>query len=404
MPCLKLRHPSLPPSLAGWILTDQHGRPRYWPTIWLEMAHARASSRTQQVHLGALDRLYASAEAQLGTGRLDNILAAGDLDALEDVLAGFLGKLRNDGLISRADRSGAWRTALRFVGDILRLRRSSSVAEMSELEAGLRRLERMYGQLSPTPPSTRAPLRALPALVIEDLWEQLDPTSPRNPFRSAPLRWRNLLIFLLLLHLGLRRGEVGLLPANAIKDEFDPSTGAGRYWINVEPSPDFDPRYEAPGLKTETARRQLPVSREVLKVHEIYVQNYRAKGRHPFLITSQQARPLSLRAFGYVFETITTNLTSPARRALENRRLNSVSAHDLRHTAAVLRLHRYVEAGNDLPTAIEKLRVFFGWAHGSEMPRLYARAYFEPTLADVWHDSFDRFVDTLRQVEGGGFP
>ena len=198
----------------------------------------------------------------------------------------------------------------------------------------------------------------------------------------------------------LRRGEVGLLPANAIKDEFDPAAGGERYWINVEPSADFDPRYEAPGLKTETARRQLPISHEILKVHDVYVQNYRAKGSHPFLITSQQARPLSLRAFGYVFETVTANLTSPARRALESRRLDSVSAHDLRHTAAVLRLHRYVEAGNELPLAIEKLRVFFGWSHASEMPRLYARAYFEPTLADVWHDGFDRFVDTLRQVEG----
>ena len=400
MPCLKLRDPSLPPSLAGWVLTDRHGRPRYWPTIWVEMAHARASGRTQQVHLGALDRLYASAEGQLGADRLDSILAAGDLDILEQVLAAFLGKLRNDGLISGADRSGAWRTAVRFVGDIMRLRGSSSAAEVSDIELGLRRLERLYGQLSPTPPSTRAPLRALPALVIEDLWEQFDPTSARNPFRSTPLQWRNLLIFLLLLHLGLRRGEVGLLPANAIKDEFDPAAGEERYWINVEPSADFDPRYEAPGLKTETARRQLPISHEILKVHDVYVQNYRAKGSHPFLITSQQARPLSLRAFGYVFETVTANLTSPARRSLESRRLDSVSAHDLRHTAAVLRLHRYVEAGNELPLAIEKLRVFFGWSHASEMPRLYARAYFEPTLADVWHDSFDRFVDTLRQVEG----
>ena len=37
MPRLKLRDPSLPPSLAGWVLTDRHGRPRYWPTIWVEM-------------------------------------------------------------------------------------------------------------------------------------------------------------------------------------------------------------------------------------------------------------------------------------------------------------------------------------------------------------------------------
>ena len=123
MPCLKLRDPSPPPSLAGWVLIDRHGRPRYWPTIWVEMAHARASGRTQQVHLGALDRLYASAEGRLwGRSAARAVPGGGQyLDVLEQVLAGFLGKLRNDGLISGADRSGAWRTAVRFVGDIMRL-------------------------------------------------------------------------------------------------------------------------------------------------------------------------------------------------------------------------------------------------------------------------------------------
>lgn len=111
------------------------------------MAHAHASNRTRQMHLGALDRLYASAEAQLGADRLDNVLAAGDFHALENVLAGFLGKLRNDGLISGADRSGAWRTAVTFVGDVMRLRGTSTSAELSEMESGLRRLERLYGQL-----------------------------------------------------------------------------------------------------------------------------------------------------------------------------------------------------------------------------------------------------------------
>jgi len=401
MPCLKLRHESLPPSLRGWVVTDRLGRLRYWPTIWAELTRSASADRTRQVHLTAIDRLYASAEVQLGADRLDDALTVGDFDVLEGILGGFLGTLRNEGLIAGVGRADTWRSAMAFVGDIMRLRGGSSGEEIFAIETRLRRLERLYGRLSPTPPATRAPIRALPAIVVEDLYAQFDPTSPRNPFRSTPLKWRNFLIFLLLLHLGLRRGEVGLLPANAVKDEFDPSTGTERYWIDVEASDDHDPRYEAPSLKTETARRQLPLSREILKVHDIYVENYRVKSGHPFLISSQQARPLSLRAFGYVFEAVTENLTGPARCALENRRLDSVSAHDLRHTAAVLRLHRYVEAGNDLPLAIEKLRVFFGWSYGSEMPRLYARAYFEPTLAEVWNDTFDRFVDTLRQVEGG---
>ncbi|WP_438591077.1 hypothetical protein, partial [Klebsiella aerogenes] len=98
----------------------------------------------------------------------------------------------------------------------------------------LARLELFYNQLAPPPAKAPAPIRALPALVVEDLYAQFDPQSTRNPFRTASARWRNLLIFLLMLHLGLRRGEVAVLSANALKDDFDPRTGATRYWLDVQ--------------------------------------------------------------------------------------------------------------------------------------------------------------------------
>jgi hypothetical protein len=76
--------------------------------------------------------------------------------------------------------------------------------------------------------------------------------------------------------------------------------------------------------------------------------------------------------------------------------LLTVSCHDLRHTCAVVRLKLYQDAGNDLDLAMDKLRVFFGWSPQSEMPRLYARAYFETKLSEVWNENFDAFVDALR--------
>ncbi len=100
---------SIAASVVGWL--GPNGPPRLAALLADNLGgngHARASSRTQQVHLGALERFYVSAETQLGTDRLDSVLAAGDFNALENVLAGFLGKLRNDGLISGADRSGPW--------------------------------------------------------------------------------------------------------------------------------------------------------------------------------------------------------------------------------------------------------------------------------------------------------
>ena len=60
-------------------------------------------------------------------------------------------------------------------------------------------------------------------------------------------------------------------------------------------------------------------------------------------------------------------------------------------------MRRYQDTGDDLNRAMEKLRLFFGWSPQSDMPRLYARAYFETELAEVWNEKFDRFVDALRR-------
>ncbi|WP_204322073.1 hypothetical protein, partial [Streptococcus pneumoniae] len=64
------------------------------------------------------------------------------------------------------------------------------------------------------------------------------------------------------------------------------------------------------------------------------------------------------------------------------------------------RLHGYLAADNNMDRAVEKLRFFFGWSRESEMPRHYARAYLEPSLAEIWDDGFEKFVAALRQIEG----
>lgn len=71
----------------------------------------------------------------------------------------------------------------------------------------------------------------------------------------------------------------------------------------------------------------------------------------------------------------------------------------MRHTCAVVRLTHFLDEGIAMDIALQKLRAFFGWSHASEMPRHYARAYFETRLATVWHDEFDAHVEALRQLE-----
>lgn len=368
----------------------------------MDVLRGSLEDSTKRGHLAAVARLYDAAERQLGSDCLDRLLADLDFDAIENVLVGFLAQLRNEAAMGGADRSSTWYSALTFVTDVLRHGGPAAGSRAGDLETRLLRLERLYSQLSPAPTTAPPPIRALPPAVIEDLYAIFDPHSDRNPFKSEALRWRNLLIFMLLLRLGLRRGEAAILAANAIKDDTDPATGNTVIWIDVEGVPDEDPRYEQPGLKTVLARRQLPVPQEIAFLSDAYVQNYRGRTHHPFLLMSQKRLPISLRAMNEVFETATAALSDPARRSLEKQGLSGVSCHDLRHTCAVVRMRRYQDAGDDVTRAMERLRLFFGWSPKSDMPRLYARAYFETSLAQVWDEKFDRFVNALRRSVDGG--
>ena len=111
-------------------------------------------------------------------------------------------------------------------------------------------------------------------------------------------------------------------------------------------------------------------------------------------------KPLAKSTLAFVFNVISEKLSENSIRLLKNNNKIGVTAHDLRHTAAVVRLARYRASGHDLETAVGKLRVFFGWSKTSSMPQHYASAYFETTLAEVWNDEFDCFVDTLRSMKG----
>ena len=398
---IRLRHTSVPPPLSGWLLLDGIGLPRYWATIWADVIKAGLDDGTRGRHLAGVEKLYQATINLTGRDTLDHLITSMDFDALEFSVGGLLATLRNESAQNGVDRYSAWTSALMFLDNVLSHLHPLAGRKADEIQARMIRLERLYSQITPSRQAHPAPIRALPSIVVEDLYRLFDPNSPDNPFRTPALRWRNYLIFLMLLHLGLRRGEAALLPADAIKDELDLATGKQSLWLNVvETDDDNDTRYEKPGLKTPQSRRQIPVSAQVVKAADVLVENYRRGVGHAFLFGSQQGKPLALRSFHRVFETVTDHLSPQAQQALANRGRNNVTAHDLRHTCAVYRLSRYLACGDTMDTAIDKLRVFFGWSKTSPMPRHYARAYFETALAEVWNDNYDTFVETLRSLEG----
>jgi integrase len=401
MPRLYLRHPDIPPSLTGWILVNDSYQPRFWATIWADCILTNLKHGTRGGHLAAVERLYQAVTEQTGADELDDLIAQADFEALEAVLGGFQATLRNESATTGKTHERTWQSALRFINDMMAHLSRASGSPMSDVNANLFRLKRLYSQLSPTPPKPAPPIRALPAVVVEELYMLFNPESAHNPFRTEALRWRNYLLFLMFLHLGLRRGEVLILPADAIHDGINPQTSDMTMWLTIDESHyEKDPRFLTPSLKNAHSRRQIPVSHVIARLTDIYTQNYRGRPPHSFLFNSQKNMPLAGQSVAAIFSAITAKLSDQSNRALRRNGKESVSPHDLRHTAAVHRLTRYRAAGYDLDEAIEKLRGFFGWSRMSEMPRYYARAYFETALAEIWNEDFDSFVETLRGITG----
>ncbi|HTP27651.1 MAG TPA: hypothetical protein VMK12_18620, partial [Anaeromyxobacteraceae bacterium] len=107
-----------------------------------------------------------------------------------------------------------WLAARRFaVGSCELLAYSGGPERLRRLRDALDGLSRLDHHLAVGRSKRPQRPRGLPAAVIEDLYDLVLPESPRNPFRTDVLRWRNYVIVLLLLHQGLRRGELLQLAA-----------------------------------------------------------------------------------------------------------------------------------------------------------------------------------------------
>jgi integrase len=401
MPAFRIDDPALPPWLHGPVLLDGSGRLRYWATVDAFLSHADQAPSSAAARLAAIERLYVYAEGLWPHDSLDAVLCRRDLRRVHDLLHGFFSMLRNSGVRTGHPSERVWQMARAFAVRSCEQLAAGDPRELRRVRGVLDGLARLGHHLAPGSNRPRQP-RGLPAAVIDDLYGLALPDSSRNPFRTEALRWRNFVIVLLLLHQGLRRGELLQLPADAVKDGVDRRHGRPRSWLNVSTNPHeiLDPRGATPRLKNALAVRQIPISRPVAEAIDNYVVNFRGKQARSYMFSSQGRRPLSLRAINKLFQVLTCHLSEAARRELWNlRRPIRISPHDLRHTCAAVRLGQLV--GDDtakLPAAIEQLRPFFGWSRSSDMPRLYARTYFEARIADVWRDDFDARVEFLRRV------
>ena len=366
------------------------GIPRYAATIWIDFLHGDLAVQTRAAYRRSASALYDQAAQCAPAVDLDLALLDPNLSEVERVLSAFLLTMQ---VKSGVATSSQWRMARSFVFDFMRF----SEVDTNTMRKRLLEIEQRFRRLRPQTPRPPAPVRALPAEVIEELHEIFHPTSHRNPYRTESIRWRNFTIFMLLLHLGLRAGELLGLAAGATKSEFSHVAGVEAFWVDVEINDQLvDERARPASLKNANATRQLPLPPELGDLCALYLTNFRGDPPHGFLFTSQEGRPLSDRTLGQIFSNAQACLTPAAIDTLARRHRGNLSPHDLRHTSAVVRLQRYRSAGLSQDEAIERLRPFFGWARDSEMPLLYARAYFEPRFQDVWDECFTTALEALK--------
>lgn len=384
----------IPPSLCGPACVDALGFPRYAATIWLDFLNAHAANATREKYARAISSLYRDAEAMQPPVDLDKALIETNLRDIRAVLSSAL-----LGHQSRQAADKRWALQKRFVFGILDM---VNAEQAHELSRQLKELQRSYSQLRNAPAArpTSQTARSLPADVLEDMFELVDPTSCRNPFRTATARWRNYTMVLMLFQLGLRRGEMLLLTPDSIHSEFDFRLGCQVHWLKITQPDLADTRASPPRLKNGWAARDLPLSRTLLSAIDIYTSQYRLSADHGFLFSSSQRLPLSEQSVEEIFQVIKRNLSPSARESLAARAGNQLSPHSLRHTASVVRYQRFSSSGMDHEEMSRRIRPFMGWAPGSEMPFHYARKFFEPRYAKLWDETFDDALAALREGIG----
>lgn len=394
----------LPARLQGPLLLDDQSVPRYWATVWSILTLNDAALSTQEKRLRYVEDLYRHADRQFGSGALDEALGSLSQHRLTEILETWFISIANQATNASSDEL-RWQTGFGFIECIVTWQSNSATGQkaLRDARAFTVRLSHLYKRLRVQKTRQAAAIRSLPANVLEGLYQLLDPTSLTNPFVRDRTRWLVYVSFVLMLHQGLRRGEALLLPADAIKSGFDAKRQADRFWMDVRSNPyeaeDHDPRYTKPSIKTHQSIRQVPVSPAVATIVQTYVENYRGRPSHSFLLNSQKSSPLATESLTKMFAKASGQLAPSLSRELQDRiGRRTITPHDLRHTCAVIRLNQLLAQGDSMDEATQKLRAFFGWSRGSSMPVHYARAVFEDRLETVWSDQFDSQVSLLRAL------
>ncbi len=143
-------------------------------------------------------------------------------------------------------------------------------------------------------------IKSPPSELIDRFMDIAAVDHPKNPFRDPGVRLRNAILFGLLRHTGMRRGELLSLRVGDVDVGHEPTV-----WVRRNHDDAADPRRHQPVAKTK--ERPLPLPIELAIQIQDYVLNHRAKipaaRRHGYLLVSHKkgstfGQPLSQTALG----------------------------------------------------------------------------------------------------------
>lgn len=200
------------------------------------------------------------------------------------------------------------------------------------------------------------------------LLEVVQPGHEHNPFEDLPTQIRNQLLILLLLHLGIRGGEL----LNIRVSDIDWSKN--QIVIARRADEKRDPRRRQPLVKT--LDRRLPMKDTLVRAIHQYIAQFRSKvpgaRKHDYLLVTHksgptQGQPMSRSAFFKVIKLISAAAQE----------LAGLHGHELRHTWNN-RFSELMDARNDSPTPEEQesQRSYLqGWKPGSGTAAIYTKRF-----------------------------
>lgn len=207
--------------------------------------------------------------------------------------------------------------------------------------------------------------------------EVIDPNSPENPWKNQHVRLRNQLIFMWLLGLGLRRGELLGVKLSDI------DLRSCHVQIVRRADDPEETRRDEPAVKTRG--RLLAIDRDLAELTRAYVHGPRRSikeaRRHPFLLVATgTGAPLTTSGLSKLFIELRSKVPGLP---------DELSPHVLRHTWNE-RFSELMDSRGVAPEEEEKLRKQqMGWSDRSKMSAVYTRRHvrIKATEASLEHQA-----------------